>query len=139
MYGIINGCKWDDMDWIRDDKSMVDVLQTIAYLNLCKMPNSSRSNNALVARKYSNIWKPVTLRQIEVLNPDVIICAGTFHIANRDLGIPPEATPIQTFADGVVKLYRTGSRKIIDTYHPNQRSVGHEKYVDGIIDAIRTL
>lgn len=23
MYGIINGCKWDDMDWIRDDKSRV--------------------------------------------------------------------------------------------------------------------
>lgn len=134
MYGVQNCLRWHEMNYIRDDKSMADVLQTIAYVNLNKMPNKSVSSDDEITAAYG-IWRLVILRQIEVLNPDVIVCGGTFSYIRNDLGLGT-VTPVKTFANGNIKVYRASGRKIVEAYHPNQRTILRGDYVNGVIDTI---
>ena len=58
MHGYLNGQKYNDMEYIRDNKDMAKVMQRIAYLNVSKMPgyNTSYKNN--IEECYIQ-WKPI--------------------------------------------------------------------------------
>lgn len=138
-YGILHGLHYQDMDWLRDDPSMAEVLKDIAYINISKMPGFTSSNDADIQRYY-DIWRPILLKQIELYRPDIIIFGNTFKYFMQDL-IGNETQPLQsltTESGGVYQNnYRTGEAILIDAYHPNQKMVTREKYVEGIIEACR--
>lgn len=139
-HGIKNCRHWNDMDWIHDDKSMVDRLKEIAYINLSKMPNRTDSNDDFVFEEYKRYWKDIVNKQIEVYKPNVIICGNTYWMIRDYLG-----TEV-LFKESVIheginvaNLINTKDYKIIDTYHPNQKIKGltRQLYVDTVIDLAR--
>jgi len=71
-YGIINRCLWKDMDWIRDDTSMADILKKIAYINVNKMPGYTQSDGEKIRLAYTN-WHDILLEQIKMYEPQIII------------------------------------------------------------------
>ena len=132
MYGLFNNQKWEDMDWISDDKSMTDVLKQIAYINISKIPASTATNDNSLWDKY-NLWKDILSKQIAIYAPKIIIFGNTFRYFKDDL-VGADTNPKKSI-EGIVDLYENGGVKYLDTYHPNQKMVERGAYVDSIIEA----
>lgn len=132
MYGLFNNQKWEDMDWISDDKSMANVLKQIAYINISKIPASTATNDNSLWDKY-NLWKDILSKQIAIYAPKIIIFGNTFRYFKDDL-VGADTNPKKSI-EGIVDLYENGGVKYLDTYHPNQKMVERGAYVDSIIEA----
>lgn len=137
MYGLFNGKHWQDMDWIRDNKQMAKVLKRIAYLNISKMPALTQTDDGRLQELYA-LWRPVLLRQIEVYDPQAIVFGNTFRYFKEDL-TPDAAQPDRVYGSNAFSTYARRGRLLIDAYHPNQRILSREAYVDGLIDIISGL
>ena len=135
LYGLFNGKRYEEMDYIRNDKSMAEVLKSIAYINTNKMPALTQTNDSELQANYE-IWKPVLLEQIEIFNPQVILFANTFKLYKKDL-VGESCQPTSISPNGSVHVYVSNGRILLDAYHPNQKTYGHSIYVNEIIDAIR--
>lgn len=130
MYGYLHGMLWQDMDWIRDNKNMANVLKDIAYINISKTPGFPRSSWSKINQCYY-LWKPILEKQLAVYSPNIIVCAGTFSHFSEDF-IKQGIQLIDT-VEGVVDVYKLGTRIIIDAYHPLQTQINRGLYVDSII------
>lgn len=136
MYGLEHGRLWNQMDWIRDDKSMADILQEIAYINVSKMPNKTVSDDGYIGKCYQ-FWKPILFEQIGIYDPDVIIFGNTFMHFKTDM--LPGLTSAGDVSFGNVKAgdaYKWNGKLLLDVYHPNNRIVSREVYVNSIIETI---
>lgn len=130
MHGYLNGQKYNDMEYIRDNKDMAKVMQRIAYLNVSKMPgyNTSYKNN--IEECYIQ-WKSILDRQIETYDPDVIIFGYTFeHFRNYF-----EKQGLEKIYNypGWIDVYKSGNRYLFDAYHPARKG---QEYVDTLIEAL---
>jgi len=134
-YAILNsniGC-YDDMDFIADDPSMVDVLQKIAFINVSKFPGDTTSKDSMISKIY-NENKEILLEQIRVFDPDIIIGGNTIHNFVSDLGLEEKHRNYNEYIfwlkDG--KIY-------IDADHPARKrgTDWQEEYVDSILNIVR--
>jgi len=132
MYGLFNNQKWDDMDWISDNRGMAEVLKQIAYINISKMPASTITNDSSLWGKY-DMWKGILIKQIAIYAPKIIIFGNTFKYFKNDL-IGADINPIRSI-EGIVDIYEKDDLKFLDTYHPNQKMVTRGEYVNSIIEA----
>lgn len=136
MYGLKHGFLWKQMDWIRDDKSMADILQEIAYINVSKIPNNTVSDDGYIGECYQ-FWKPILFEQIGLYDPEVIIFANTFMHFKKDL--LPGLTRVGDISYGNVKdrgAYKWNGKLLLDVYHPDNRTVTRENYINSIIETI---
>lgn len=132
MYGLFNNQKWEDMDWISDNKRMADMLKQIAYINISKMPASTTTNDSSLWEKY-DLWKDILTKQIAIYGPKIIIFGNTFRYFKDDL-VGTDSYPTRSI-EGIVDIYEKAGVKYLDTYHPNQKMVTRDIYVNSIIDA----
>ncbi|MCM1071442.1 MAG: hypothetical protein NC301_09030 [Bacteroides sp.] len=128
---------WDDIAWIRDEREKyVEALQGCAYINVNKMPAGKSSKDLTDAFAK---WEDIINAQILAYAPDVIIFGNTFqyfagqsYIENKETlaGVP-----------GMTDVYKTriGGKEtlLIHAYHPNQKTISRQEYVDSILLAIR--
>ena len=132
MYGYMNGLKYDDMSYIRDDIDMAKVLQRIAYLNVGKMPGYRTSYDCNMWQLYEQ-WKPILDRQIETYSPDVIIFGNTFEYFRKyfeqkgleNVGSTPEW----------IDMYKSDNRLLLSAWHPAARK-SKKEYVDTLIEVL---
>lgn len=142
LFGICNHKLYGDSDvpYIHDDKSMVDLLKDIAYINIDKMPGYRTTSDAELAEAYEQ-WKNIVEEQIRLYDPQVICFANTMWLFKKDWGIDEntkhEAIPLGN--DKYMFVYRKDGRLCLDTYHPAQRVVARGNYVDAIIKAVNEL
>lgn len=130
MYGYQHKLKYDDMEYIRDNKDMANVLQSIAYLNVSKMPGYNTSSKVVIEQCYRQ-WKPILDRQIETYNPDVIIFGYTFEHFRNDF----ENQGLEKIDNypGWIDVYKSADRILIDAYHPARKG---REYIDSLIDTL---
>jgi hypothetical protein len=133
-YALKNGfIKWNEMDYIRDDHSMIEVLKSTAFINSQKLPSRN------VTRTHFNDlheslekYHALLIRQINLIDANVLIFANTLHVYRKYLGLEklplkPHGTLNYIFHEG--KLY-------IDAYHPAQRTVKGFRYNDDIVTVV---
>lgn len=138
-YGIHNRIHWQDMNWIRDDPSMIDCLKKVVLLNLSKIPNRTTSDDGYVQEQYNLYWKTIVLQQIEDYNPDVIIFGNTFYMMRDDLDIQnSKIERVENASKPFMNIIDCEKKLLIDAYHPNQKTITRELYVNSIIDAVLT-
>ena len=114
-YGIAKHRRWNEMDWIKDDLSMVDILKQIAYINVSKMPGNITSDDNNIRKCYS-IWRTILLKQIQVYNPQIIIFGNTFKFFKEDMiGLDIEPKKIGGYLD----IYERNGVLLFDAYHPS--------------------
>lgn len=130
---------WDDIAWIRDEREKyVEALRSCAYININKMPAGRVSGN--LAEQFS-IWCDVINAQILAYQPDVIIFGNTMsyfygqcYMCKPDLkecnGIPGATDVFLTQIEGKTTL-------LINAYHPNQKAITRQEYVDSILLSVR--
>ena len=95
------------------------------------MPAHKISNDSILSNLYS-IWRPILLEQIEIYEPQIIIFGNTFKFFKKDL-VGDDAEPSKRI-DGVIHIYEKNEIMMIDAYHPNQKIIGRDMYVNSIID-----
>ncbi len=85
-----------------------------AILNLKKETGSSSADNDEV-RRIAERDKELILEQLEIINPDIVVCGGTFHLI-KDILIT-NSDPI----DKDRRCYRINDTFWIDFCHPSAR------------------
>lgn len=142
MHALRESKNWDDLPWIRDNREKyIERLQECAYININKMPG--RPSSGYLMNEF-NIWKDIINIQILGYAPDVIIFGNTFEyfkdsnqIYISDKNICKELKGWE----GITGVFETeiGGHKtiLIDAYHPSQRNISQQKYVDAILSSIR--
>lgn len=137
MYGYRNGLTYAEMDYPRDNRRMFDVLMTTGWVNLSKMPAYTSSSDSLVKLNYLRYWREIVQRQIEILDPDVLIFGKTFDIYKSGL---TDDSGIVDVGDGDkagwVKHHKMGKRHLLQTYHPGRKS---GDYIDALIRMLKRI
>lgn len=136
-WGILNDfCLWNDMDYVKNNSSMLNALKSVAYINVKKLPGYTKSNNQVIEKAYHQ-YKEILLKQIEYYNPDIIIGGSTLYYFFQDIGILRE----NLIHNGSVRFIIKNDKIFIDAYHPAQRTgttgVTQEKYCNDIIDSVK--
>ncbi len=135
-YSILNDLiVWDKIPYMKDDSDLIDILKSIAIINIKKLPASSQSKDNEIQDAY-NQYKSIILKQIMDYEPDIIICGNTFKYMKEDLIELLELKEPKT-QNYPTDHYYNDKKLVIDTYHPNQKSITHIKYFEGIIDAVK--
>ena len=139
VFGIRNHKFYGDSDvpYIHDDKTMVDLMKDIAYINVDKMPGLKTTSDVELAEAYEQ-WKDIIEEQISLYDPQVICFANTMWLFKKDWDIDEhtEHESISLGNDKHMLVYHKDDRLCLDTYHPAQRVVARENYVDAIIKAV---
>lgn len=111
----------------------LDCFRSTAVINIKKYSGGSTENKSEIDEAYK-ITKDILLEQIEVYNPDIIICGNTLSYFSKDIN----------FRDGVEKEIGMGNnhyfchddRLYINVYHPSQRTISDYEYINKIIKAV---
>jgi len=130
-YGILNNyIKWECIESTYHNQSVIDILKSIAIINIKKIPGSSSSNMAIIKDFYIK-HKNIILQQIEAYEPDVIIGGGkTLKLLINDLSL--------NFIDiSPIKYALKKNQLFIDTFHPNNRIIKQSEYCNSIINCVK--
>ena len=135
-WGILNDfCLWDDMGNVEKEPSMLDALKSIAYINVKKLPGHKSSYYKVINDAYSQ-HKDILLKQIEFINPDIIIGGGTLGLFLDDLGLSRK----DAIRFKGINYFIKDKKILIEAYHPAQRTsttgVKQEMYCNDIITAV---
>jgi hypothetical protein len=134
-HGIIEGVdKYDDMTNI-DNEAKIDgtyYINKVAFINVKKAPGGSVADHKLISESY-NKHKDFIIKQIETINPDIIInCSGVKEITT-DLSNG-------YLLNEEFNFVKTNDRIILNMYHPaypyrNGKS-SSEEYVNKCLQII---
>ncbi|MGV4413584.1 uracil-DNA glycosylase family protein [Chryseobacterium sp. T1] len=119
-YALLNNIKkFEDLDKGKIYTEYCKSLKNIAYINIQKLPAKAFSKNIEIEKAYE-IDKDILLNQITHINPDLIICTAGGNIYKKLLTDLPEDFIFQ--------------KKIINCYHPSQRLIKQETYINEILN-----
>ena len=141
-YGFNHKMYYDEICKIIDKESKVSVLDSIAYINLSKMPGNKKTSDA-AAKAYYTLWKDILHKQIKTYDPDVIIFGGTGTMKCFEFDNEPQL--FETFFNSDVKktcnaeLYQHKDKWLISIEHPAGPGVNDDVYIDSLIDALKTI
>lgn len=125
--------KWEQMDYIRDNHSMCDVVRHVAFINSQKLPSKGQTQT-----NFDDLWESIAKhadllkRQIDLLNPNVFIFGNTIGLYQKIFGF--DLSELQTH--GSCRFIEHEGKLYISAYHPSQRSVTRDKYVNDIISVV---
>jgi hypothetical protein len=134
-YGILNDfVLWNDMEYLRKKPSMTEAIRDMAYLNSLKMPavNVTRTDMRTVHASFG-ATKDILEMQLSLLDPDIIIFGGVFPLFKKMLEINSSNVRTNKGAD----YYIQNKKLYIDTYHPAQKTITRQVYIDGIVNAAK--
>lgn len=141
VYGLRNNLKYMEMDYIRDDRSMGEVLRSIAWINLNKMPAQKQSDQTYI-ENYKRYWKDVVKEQLRIYLPNVILCGNVFDVCKEELF--PQAKLLQTIPGKEkmkdIVVYSVDKTLLFDVAHPGISGKSHEAigyYIDSINEVIK--
>ena len=117
-YGLLNNLEWGE--WADDMDSLLKngkTLEKLAIINVNKRAGGAKSD-AKKLREAAGEFKEMLLRQIELLDPHIIILGGVSDI-------------VLEWLKGIDKV-----RKIIVADHPGQMKVVHKNYYELIREEV---
>ncbi len=145
MYGFNHNESWEKMTYIHDKPEMMNVIRSIAWINISKMPAKTSSNNSQIQKNYNDVWREVILKQLDFYEPDVIIFGNTFNCLKNDsqpnrfqYAEKDEKLSIVISADYKWSLgyWRLGKQRLISAYHPGRKGEGGD-YVSPLLEALK--
>lgn len=141
VYGFRHKLKYMEMDFIRNDPQMGEVLRSVAWINLNKMPALTKSSDKVIQEKFKKYWKDIVKKQLHVYSPDVIICGNVFDICKDELF--PHAKKVFTIPGKEdmkdITIYENDKALLFDVVHPGIIGKSNEAlgyYIDTINEAI---
>ena len=132
-YAVFNGySKYSEMDYVTEDPLIVDSVKNIAYININKMPGKSASDAGAIASYYLRN-RELLKKQIDIINPDIVIAGNILHLFYEDFGITQKDFQLA----GSAWFCQRNGRLYINAYHPSYWSCKEDKYVNDIVAIIK--
>jgi hypothetical protein len=126
-WSILNG--YVTYDKVPNLSDIMDVMGKIALININKIGGQAESDGKIISESYFKN-KDLLLKQVEVINPNVIInCSGVYNFYKDIIIESYEKIQSSNFVSG-----KTKHGFIINAYHPNQRRISHVKFYDSIMN-----
>ena len=100
---------------INTDQAAAEGLKCVGMTNLKKSGGGGKAIDRVIreyAAKTIELWKS----ELEIMNPDIIICCGTFWIVAPLLGLTPNRTATGWFYSSW--KHGNGKSLLVSTYHP---------------------
>jgi len=133
-YGVSHNMRWKEMKMMGVVTDIMPSLYKTAYINISKVTSKTVSDNARIGRLYKE-WKRIIFRQIELYSPNVVIFGNTFDHFREDI-VNIGATYLGENTNAGLNLFIWRGRLLIEAYHPRQRKMTRETYVDALIETI---
>lgn len=142
MYSLRTGYPYKELGYIHDYPEMGDVMQSIAWINLSKMPGGTTSGDSKFILEYQKYWKSIVMEQLVVYNPDVIIFCNTLDACFSDFfpeGKEVDESVWYSEKECFIDVYKKGRQLLLNAYHPGRpmSSKKEEFYVDSLVKIIR--
>ena len=117
-YSILNG--FNSYDVLKQDKFVAEGLRAIAMTNIKKTPGNSAANYSQI-RQCAFTDKDMLKQELQILNPDLIICGGTYLDLQICLDFKKMelATIDNKLYDYSVFKGPTKDWKVLEFWHPN--------------------
>lgn len=115
-YGILHNKQWHEIPNYWDDPSIVDILNSIAHMNVKHTAGGSTIHHTSLEQAYLENRKALLVK-INEIDPDIIIYGGTYYLFEDDM-----------------ESINKKDIKHISAYHPGQRTLRQEEYVNRIIE-----
>ncbi len=133
-YGIHNNYqKWEDMEYIRNKNEMCDVVRYVAFINSQKLPSKGYTKTNFEDLKESiNKNSDLLKNQIDLVNPNVLIFGNTIELYKNMLDL--DFSKFQN--SGSCKYIIQNNKLYISAYHPSQRTITRDKYVNDVITVV---
>jgi len=136
-YGILNeGVAWSEIPVVTTNNDVNEVLKKVAYINVNKFPAGSTTDMAKLKLRF-DLFTDILQEQLEIINPDIIICLGTFEIIGSSLVDDTYKTIDKKYR----KAYFNQHRIVLDCYHVGYtyggRGMDWEVYCEEAINAVR--
>lgn len=133
-YSILNGFKkYSDIPYVSEDANVGNSMKYISYINVKKFPGSTTSNMDEISEYYLE-FKDILVKQIDLINPDIVIGGNTLQLFFDDLKLKADNFNKETWS---AWWYKNNNRLYIHSYHPNQRTITNEKYVDDMVSVVK--
>jgi len=134
-WGILNDFTiWNNIPDLDKDSSVLNALKGIAYINVKKLPGLKLSSHSIIANAYKSD-KELLLKQIELINPNIIIGGATLHHFIDDL----QLSEIEKHRQGSVNYLLKDDKIYIQAYHPGYWGISEEEYCNDIILAANNV
>lgn len=125
--------KWSEMKWISEDHSMCDIVRQVAFINSQKLPSKGVTRTDYTDLEESlKLTSDLLEKQINLCNPNVFIFANTVGLYTNILGYKLEEFVNEK---SVSYLFKDG-KLFINAYHPGQRKIKREDYVNDIVSIV---
>lgn len=135
-YAILNDFMMcSDMDWISDNHEMCNILYEIAFMNCQKLP----AKGATIT-DFSDLYKSIKKngdllqKQIQLIDSEILIFGNTFELYKEILDLKDEKLINNGSSDYLIK----NNQIYISSYHPSQRKIARETYVNDIVNCVKT-
>jgi len=141
-YGILKECnneyiEYDHIPFIWNKPEIVKCLSNIAWVNIQKLPSKNGTNTDMNHIKEAfDLYFPIINKQIELLNPDIIICGGLFRTPGFLEKIFGYSIKEKLDSKSWVEYSVINDKLVISAYHPSY-VCDKEKYINEIIDVVR--
>ena len=100
-----------------DEKTLYNKLKSVAWLNLKKKDTNNRESYYEEIREYAKNEKKSICDEIELIDPDIIVCGNVFEILYRDV---LEKKPFQRCDNWYYYIdFKSKRRLFIDFYRPS--------------------
>lgn len=121
--GILFGKSFDEVEDI-DENKRKKYLAPISVINLKKTPGGAESDDEVIA-KFARDDKENIKKELELYDPDIVICCGTGNIFAEEILERSNSEWTQVSKD--ILYIWDNNRLIIKTWHPQQRAKGRDK------------
>ena len=121
------------MSWIHENFSIGNSLRSIVHMNISKFPGNTTTQWNKLYSDY-DYWRPVLLFQLLVYKPQVVIFGNVMDLFSPDLSL----TSITQYDKEKNLGFAVKDGCIYsNAYHPAQRKIKREVYIDDIIQLER--
>lgn len=128
-YGIINNFPTYEVTHSKVEEETY-ALDYMAFININKLPGSSRNYYKDLKKAFGQ-FKDIVMKQIEYIDPDIIICGNTFWLF-YDIFKPTNPKVSESN-----KAFMIKGKLWIEAYHPGQTRFTHKQYYSDIIKSVR--
>lgn len=131
--GILHGFqKKADMKQIAHDAGLTKIIESIAYINLQKLPSltGAKTNNSVIKASFKKN-DTMLKKQFDILNPDIIIGANTLNIIKENFDLNEVFVAKKSCTS-----YIMNKKLFIDAKHPAQLKYSQEVYINDILSTV---
>ena len=111
-----------------------NLLKQIAFVNCSKIRGGSKLNWPIWRKNY-DLFKDIVFKQIQIANPNIIICVGTIEFLNKNGYLKDAEKKVKSYRH----YYLKENSIIFDCYHLAQRKITQNSYVNDIISVLKDL